>query len=122
MPAKIVHWEIMGADGDAQKEFYGSLFDWQFQSMGDFPDYHMVSDEDVGLGGAVGKGPDDMPNYVAVYIEVEDITAHLERIEAAGGTTLMPRTVIPDTVTIGMFRDPAGNVVGLVEASHPAAE
>jgi hypothetical protein len=122
MPAKIVHWEIIGPDGDAVKQFYASLFGWDFQTMDEFPDYHMVSGEECGLGGAVGKGSEEMPQYVTIYLEVEDITAQLEKIEAAGGKTVMPRTVIPDTVTLGMFSDPAGNVVGLVEAAHPEAE
>jgi len=30
--------------------------------------------------------------------------------------------VIPGTVTFGLFADPAGNLVGLVEAETPAAE
>ena len=120
MPAKIVHWEIMGPDGDAMKAFYGDLFDWEFQSTDNFPDYHMTG-EGVGVGGAVGKGSDEMPNYVAIYLEVDDIDTHLARIEAAGGKTVMPRTVIPDTVTFAMFADPAGNMVGLVEAAHPEA-
>ena len=63
-----------------------------------------------------------MPNYVTLYIEVPDIDAHLIKIEAAGGKTVTPRTVIPDTVTFTMFADPAGNMVGLVEAAHPTAE
>lgn len=122
MAAKIVHFEIMGADSEAQKEFYGSIFGWEFMSMDDFPGYHMVNTDQVGMGGAVGKGPENMPNYVTVYLEVDNITDELAKVEAAGGKTVMPRTVIPDMVTLGMFTDPAGNLVGLVEAAHPEAE
>lgn len=122
MANKLVHWEIVGPDGDELKAFYGNLFGWSYESPPGFDDYHMVAAEQAGLGGAVGKGSDEMPNYVTLYIEVPDITAHLSRIEAAGGRTLMPRTVIPDTVTIGMFTDPSGNVIGLVESAHAEAE
>ena len=121
MAARIVHWEIMGPDGDAMKAFYGGLFEWEFQSTDTFPDYHMTGEE-IGVGGAVGKGSDEMPSYVALYLEVDDIDSHLTRIEAAGDKTVMPRTVIPDLVTFAMFADPAGNMVGLVEAAHPDAE
>ena len=50
-----------------------------------------------------------------VYVQVPDINAHLAKIEAAGGKTVMPRTEIPDAVTMAIFTDPAGNNVGLVE-------
>lgn len=72
------------------------------------------------MGGAVGKGPEGMPPYVTIYIQVEDINGHLARIESAGGSTMMPRTEIPGVATYAMFTDPAGNAVGLVEETTPA--
>ncbi|MFH2072891.1 MAG: VOC family protein, partial [Actinomycetota bacterium] len=101
----------------ALKEFYGDLFGWEFQSPPGYGDYHMVAADQAGLGGAVGKGHEAMPNYVTIYIEVPDITARLVEIEAAGGKTVMERTEVGDMVTIGMFVDPAGNVIGLVESA-----
>lgn len=118
---QIVHWEIMGADGDAQKSFYGDLFDWEFQSPEGFDGYHMVSGEDVGVGGAVGQGSEEMPSYLTVYVQVASIDETLARIEAKGGSTVVPRTEIPDMVTFALFSDPAGNVVGLVESATPDA-
>ena len=37
------------------------------------------------------------------------------RVDMAGGTIDMPRTVIPNVVTFALFKDPAGNRMGLVE-------
>ena len=122
MSSKVVHWELMGQDADALAEFYRGIFDWQTQAAEGFDGYHLVSAEQTGVGGAIGKGFEHMPNYLTIYLEVESIDEHLGKIEAAGGKTVMPRTVIPGTVTFGLFSDPAGNVVGLVEAVTPAAE
>ena len=119
MASKLVHWEICGPDAGALREFYGSLFGWDFRTPPGFGDYHMTSAEQTGLGGAIGESNPEgvpMPAYVALYAEVDDIDAHLARIEAAGGVTLVPRTEIPGMVTYAMFRDPAGNVMGLVES------
>ncbi len=115
MAYKIVHWELMGADGAALKTFYQDLFDWSMEGVPGFGDYYMTNEAETGLAGAVGKGSEDMPNYQVMYVEVPDIDAHMAKVEAAGGTTVVPRTVIPDTVIFGMFTDPAGNLVGLVE-------
>lgn len=117
MADKLVHWEIVGPDADAMKEFYGELFGWDFQSPPGFGDYHMTVADQTGLGGAVGKGNEEMSSYVTLYIEVPDITARLAAIEAAGGKTVMPRTEVGDMVTFGMFIDPAGNLIGLVESA-----
>lgn len=119
---KVVHWELMGPDGEALRDFYAGLFDWAPQATPGFDDYFLVDAEQTGVGGAVGKGPEQMPNYMTIYIEVDDIDDHLDKIGAAGGSTVMPRTEIPGTVTFAMFSDPGGNVVGLVERDMPAAE
>ena len=111
----VVHWELMGPDGDAQKAFYESIFDWKLDAPPGFEGYHMIGDDVVGGGGAVGKGGDEMPSYSAIYVQVDSIDETLTAVESNGGKTLVPRTVIPDTVIFGLFSDPAGNVVGLVE-------
>ena len=112
---RIVHWELMGPDGQVMKDFYSSIFDWEFQSPPGFDNYHMTDDEGTGVGGAVGQGMEEMPAYSAIYVQVENIDETLAKIEESGGKTLVPRTVIPDTVVFGMFHDPAGNLVALVE-------
>ncbi len=116
---KVVHWELMGPDGAALTDFYSSLFDWQPQATPGFEGYNLVDAEQTGVGGAVGQGPEHMPNYLTIYIEVDSIDPYLERIAAAGGSTLIERTELPGMVTFAMFADPAGNAVGLVETAIP---
>lgn len=122
MAQPIVHWEIMGPDGGALNTFYADLFGWKGEAVPGFNDYYMITPESAGIGGAVGQGSDDSPSYLTMYIEVDSIDEHLEKINAAGGSTMVPRTVIPGTVVFAMFADPAGNMVGLVEPETPAVE
>lgn len=119
MSNKIVHWELMGPDGDALKGFYADLFGWKSEPVPGFDAYHMVGAESSGLAGAVGKGGEQMPSYQAMYVEVPDVDKHLAKAEELGGRTVMPRTVVPDIVTFGMFTDPAGNLVDVVEEDAP---
>lgn len=118
----IVHWEVMGPDGNAQREFYAGLFDWSFQEVESFPGYHLASTGEGNVGGAVGQGSEEIPAYVTVYVQVASINDVLAQVEAAGGSTVMPRTVIPDTVITALFADPAGNMIGLVEEAPTQAE
>ena len=119
---RIVHWELMGPDGSALNNFYNELFGWKGEEVPGFGGYTMISAEDSGVAGAIGAGNEDMPSYQTMYIEVESIDEHLAKVEAIGGTIVVPRSVIPGMVTFGMFRDPAGNLVGLVEEVTPPAE
>ena len=114
----VVHFEILaGPDGDkkALQAFYRDTFKWDVDA--DNPmDYGMVTpdDEDDGIGGAVDSAEDRAK--VLIYIEVDDPTYYLQKVKAAGGAIVKDVTVIPDMVTYAIFRDPAGNEVGLVQA------
>ena len=74
---------------------------------------------DTGVEGAIGGGIGQAqgPNQVVFYIEVDDLQAYLDRIEQAGGTTVVPVTEIPGLVTFAQFADPQGNVVGLLKST-----
>ena len=112
MAHPVVWFEIMGENGKALREFYGQLFDWTFELAKEV-DYGMIEAKaGQGIPGGVGESKE---RYVTFYISTPSINASLEAISSRGGATVMPRTVLPDGTTIGMFTDPEGNAVGLVE-------
>jgi predicted enzyme related to lactoylglutathione lyase len=116
MASKVSWFEIMGTNGTALQEFYADIFGWQLQRAPGEMNYAMLSGEDGGIGGGIGDA--QQGNYVTVYIEVEDPQAFLDRIEQKGGQTVVPVTEIPNMVTFAQFRDPEGNVVGLVKSQQ----
>jgi uncharacterized protein len=111
MSAPIVYFEIAGPDGARLKEFYSTVFGWSI-------DAHS-SIAAASTGGVKGGIRQDPPEKV-LYLGVPDIMAALKQIEAAGGKTILPRTVVPGVVTFALFTDPAGNRMGLAElGSYP---
>lgn len=46
---------------------------------------------------------------------MSDVAATLAEIELRGGKTVAPRFEVPGVVVLGLFTDPAGNAMGLVE-------
>lgn len=118
MPNPIVHWELMGPDGEAQRSFYSAIFDWKMTGAEGFENYWFTEGDEMVVNGAVGQGSDETPQYQCVYFGVEDIDSKLAEVAAQGGETVLPRTEIPGVVTFAMFHDPAGNLVGLVESGE----
>lgn len=114
MTATIVHWEIGGRDLEALTSFYRALFDWRPES--DDPDYRMVRPPS-GPGGGLMRCRDDVPPYVTIYVQVDDLDETLATVAVLGGTTLVPPTSIPDGGTFALFQDPEGNAVGLMSRS-----
>src|SRR5262245_31612463 len=108
----VVHFEITGKDGPKLQAFYADAFGWNVNA--DNPmSYGLVEANGRGIGGGISGSPD--PHGVTVYIEVDDLAAQLETVKRLGGTTVMEPTEIPGMVTLAMFTDPEGNLIGLIK-------
>jgi len=108
----VVHWEISGEGAERLHPFYKELFGWQINADNPYQ-YGMVDTGGAGINGGIGPSPG--PNRVTVYVQVPDLQAALDRAEQLGGKTVMAPMEIPDAVTMAMFADPLGNVIGLIK-------
>jgi hypothetical protein len=121
---KVVHFEIPTDDLSRAKEFYGSVFDWNLQTM-DEMDYTIAMTTPVdeqtqlptepgGINGGMMKRSTDTPSPV-LTVGVDSIDASMKQVEVAGGAVVQPRTEIPGMGAFAYFKDTEGNVLGLWE-------
>ncbi len=118
MENPVVHFEILGSNGPALMDFYRALFGWELREvpMHGYESYAFLPSPDEGIGGGVGQlGPESHP-MVTIYVEVADPGAVLERAVAAGAEEVLAVTTIDGVGAIARFRDPQGNVVGVVRS------
>ena len=124
---KVVHFEIPADDLDRARTFYGKVFGWRIDTMpmpggGEYTgltttavdEKTMTPTEPGAINGGMMQRDAATPAPV-ITIDVEDIDAALAEIEAAGGSTVTPRTAIPGMGAFGYFKDSEGNVMGLWE-------
>ena len=116
---KVTHFEILGANGKQLQEFYAALFGWSIDANNPM-NYGLVAPTENGIGGGIADSQDGKPATV-IYVEVDKVQPYLDKAKATGGKVIMERTVLPGTVTIAQFQDPAGNVLGLTESEVPPA-
>jgi predicted enzyme related to lactoylglutathione lyase len=116
MGAPVVHFEIMGGEGNELESFYSELLGWKINSNN--PMKYGIVDTGGGPGGIDGGvGPaNDGGKRVSIYAQVTDLQATLDRVEKLGGKTILPPTEVPGGPKLAMFADPAGNVTGLLLA------
>ena len=117
MGQPVVHFEVIGKDGEKLQSFYGDLFDWEFDTSNE-QKYGLVEgykrEDGTGIPGGVAKGPDGYDGHVTFYVEVPDIAASLEKAEGMGGKKVFgPDEVFPG-LELGQFTDPEGHLIGLV--------
>lgn len=106
MSRPIVFFDIAGPEDTELKTFYADVFDWQADDTGQFN-----VDVTTPLQAAIRQDPTEH----RLYIGVPDVTAALSDVEDAGGSIDVPRFEVPGVVVLGLFKDPAGNPMGLVE-------
>jgi hypothetical protein len=111
-PAPIVFFDIAGPDLASQAAFYKAVFGWDAGPTGS-----LIVPATTPLPGNLRvEAPSQVPVAERVlYVGVADIRATLETVKAQGGSVVFGRTVAPGVVILALFKDPAGNRMGLVE-------
>jgi predicted enzyme related to lactoylglutathione lyase len=108
-PAPIVFFDVAGPETAKLPEFYSRLFGWK-------PDPRVNGNWSIPvttpLPGALRVGDSAEKR---IYVGVEDVAAKLAEVAANGGTIDAPRFEVPGVVVLGLFKDPAGNAMALVE-------
>jgi predicted enzyme related to lactoylglutathione lyase len=103
-------WVDIGTDLDAAKPFYTSLFGWSTMDAGPVEEtggygFFMKGDKMVaGYGPQMNPGP---PVW-ASYICTADADETAKKVEAAGGTVVVPAMDVMDAGRMAVFQDAVG--------------
>jgi predicted enzyme related to lactoylglutathione lyase len=119
MPGQIVHIEIPADDTEKSRDFWGSLFGWQFQAYPGPSEYHMTR-----IGESQGAAITNMEpgkKGARAYFEVDDIKAGVARVRELGGEAgdQMP---VPKMGWFSTCQDPHGNDFGLWQNDESAPD
>src|SRR4051812_7487610 len=118
-------WVDIGTDLDGAKPFYTELFGWTAMDAGPAEEtggygFFMKGDKMVaGYGPQMNPGP---PAW-ATYIAVTDADATSKKIEAAGGTLVMPAMDVMGAGRMAVFQDSAGGFCSIWQpGEHKGAQ
>ena len=122
MGQPVVHFEVIGKDGDKLRSYYGDLFGWEIDASNPM-NYGVIqrdgntNADGVGIGGGIGQGPEGYDGHVTFYVEVPDVGEALAKAEELGGKRVMGPEELPDAgITLGQFTDPEGHPIGLIQS------
>jgi predicted enzyme related to lactoylglutathione lyase len=111
MPGQMVHVEIPAGDTAKAREFWGSLFGWEWQTFEGPTEYHMTRFSETTGGAIYAPDPPDKRG-ARVYFDVDDINASSARVNELGGDAgeVMP---VPGMGWFALCKDTEGNEFGL---------
>lgn len=123
MLTHAIGWfEIPVSDFDRAKKFYSAIYDYDMPEMQMGPNRmgFLLSDQQAGVGGAIVQGEGYTPSHHGpkVYLNGgSDLNVVLNRVEAAGGKVILPKTMITEEYGFfAIFEDSEKNLMHLHSA------
>jgi uncharacterized protein len=122
MGQPVVHFEVIGKDGEKLRSYYSELFGWEIDAnnpmkYGIVPREGNVNADGAGIGGGIGGAPEGYDGHVTFYVQVPDVEAALAKAESLGGTRMMGPDDVMEGLVIGLFNDPEGHVIGVMSST-----
>ncbi len=121
-PTSLCWNELMTADTEQARAFYGALFGWTFnESPGAGGNPYIEISNDGSMNGGMLKPPPGQPSGPSAwcaYISVDDCDKAVASLEALGGSVLAPARDIPPG-RFAVVADPHGAVFTLMKVNEP---
>ena len=112
------------SDVQASAKFYGQLFGWQAQDLGEEAGhYTMFTQGGKQVAATTPPMSPGTPPSWSTYIATDNAEETAKKVAAAGGTTLVAPFQVMDQGTMGVFQDPTGAVFCVWQpAAHKGSE
>ncbi len=125
MGQPVVHFEVIGKDGERLQRYYSEMFGWEINSnnpvgYGIIEREQNLGENGIGIGGGI-MGVAEVEPYSTFYVAVPDVEAALKKAEELGGARKMGPMQPMEGIEVGLFEDPEGNLVGVVNGEGSAS-
>jgi predicted enzyme related to lactoylglutathione lyase len=105
---KVGHFEIPADNVDSLKDFYSSLFGWQF-AKGQTQAYWMIKNAGISGGLMQKENPEQIST---IFIEVESIEDYTGKAKELGSKVVKDKQEISEGY-YAVLEDPQGNTFGV---------
>jgi len=119
---RVTHFEISASDPDRAIRFYEKVFNWKIVKWEGPVEYWLITtgkEDEQGIDGGLSRRTEEGPTTVNT-IEVTNIDEYVKKVEDIGGTITSPKHPVPGIGWMAYFKDPEGNVFGIMELDESA--
>lgn len=120
-PGRWVWVELLTADVAAARQFYGTVFGWQFQSLSDVnPRYTLIESDGIRIGGMLDSPKRRTDGRSARWVgllSVADVARAVAAAQAAGGSLVAGPLQLAGRGEAALLADPEGARFGVMHAT-----
>lgn len=96
MSHPVTQFQILAKDPESLARFFGRLFGWHIDANNPLGYRRIDTGSKDGIQGGIWPAPPQAPDFVQLFIEVDDVAAIVKKAEDAGAKVLVPPTVLPE--------------------------
>jgi hypothetical protein len=104
----VVQFQILSKTPEETAGFYAALFGWTVDANNPMGYRRIHTGSAEGIQGGIWPAPPQAPNFVQLFMAVEDVGAALKRAEELGAKTIIPATTLPEGDEMAVMLDPQG--------------
>ena len=113
MANPVMKFQILSKTPDETARFYSALFGWSVSADNPLGYREINTGLTAGIQGGIWPAPPQAPNFVQLFIAVEEVRASVKRAEELGAKTIIPVTALPEGGEIAVMHDPQGMSFGI---------
>jgi predicted enzyme related to lactoylglutathione lyase len=113
MSNPVVQFQILAKDPDATSRFYSSLFGWKVDANNPMGYRRIDTGSNEGISGGIWPAPPQSPDFVQLFVAVEDVAGAARKAQELGGKLLIPPTTLPEGDEMSVLQDPQGMAFAL---------
>lgn len=120
----VPSWVDIGTpDPPAALRFYGELFGWDAQDMGEDAGHYTIVSKNGKQVAAISPAQDPGPPRWTTYVNVDDVDAASAKVDSAGGKVVVAPMDVMSAGRMAVFADPTGAVIAAWQpGEHRGAE
>jgi uncharacterized protein len=108
MSNPVFEFQIISKDPDGTGRFYCELFGWSVNSDSVIGHRRIDTGSREGIQGGIWPAPPQAPNFVQLFVAVDDVADVVSKAEAIGERLLIAPTTLPEGGEIAVMHDPQG--------------
>jgi predicted enzyme related to lactoylglutathione lyase len=114
----VTQFQILSKTPDDTAQFYSALFGWAIDPDNPMGYRRIDTGSSEGIQGGIWPAPPQAPNFIQLFIAVEDVGASVKQAQELGAKLLIPPAKLPDGDEMAVLLDPQGMSFGVWRAKR----
>ncbi len=104
----VTRFQIISKTPDETAAFYSKLFGWKISADNALGYREINTNSAEGIQGGIWPAPPQAPDFVQLFVSVDDVKAKAAEAQQSGAKVLIPPTALPDGDEMAVLQDPKG--------------